>query len=242
MQNAIRTIRTLLPNTSSITQEQIGQAVDTALAIPQYSALNRERLIREVEALFNIRVENYRIIESHERRLPWIKDNKASIEWGFWKRYKDELQIEKGFADATIGHIDRLTDRILDGVFDPRIEAIIDKRGLVVGQVQSGKTSNYTGLICKAADAGFKMIIVLAGIHNNLRSQTQLRLDEGFYGLDTQHQRAFHNNNIWIGVGNRDQSKIAHSLTSSLESGDFTAGAADGLGLNFNTNPASFRI
>lgn len=46
--------------------------------------------------------------------------------------------------------------------------------------MQSGKTANYTGLICKAADAGFNFIIVLAGIHNNLRSQTQSRIDEGF--------------------------------------------------------------
>ena len=60
-----------------------------------------------------------------------------------------------------------------------------DRRGLVVGHVQSGKTSNYTGLICKAADAGYKIIIVLAGLHNNLRSQTQIRLEEGFLGYET---------------------------------------------------------
>ncbi len=109
---------------------------------------------------------------------------------------------------------------------------------MVVGQVQSGKTANYTGLICKAADAGFRMIIVLAGIHKNLRSQTQLRLDEGFLGFDTQHQRAFQQNNLWIGVGEPKSNRhlIAHSLTSSLDNGDFNAGAANSLGLNFNTN------
>ena len=51
--------------------------------------------------------------------------------------------------------------------------------GLVVGQVQSGKTGNYIGLACKAADAGYKLIVILAGIDNSLRSQTQLRVDEG---------------------------------------------------------------
>ena len=110
----------------------------------------------------------------------------------------------------------------------------IDKKGLVVGQVQSGKTSNYTGLICKATDAGYKLIIVLAGLHNNLRSQTQLRLDEGFLGFDTQHERAFRENNLWIGVGRLDQNSVAHSLTSSLS--DFNAGAANAIGINFNTN------
>ena len=49
---------------------------------------------------------------------------------------------------------------------------------MVVGYVQSGKTANYIGLINKALDAGYKYIIVLAGIHNNLRSQTQSRIDE----------------------------------------------------------------
>ncbi len=58
---------------------------------------------------------------------------------------------------------------------------------MVVGQVQSGKTANYTGLICKAVDAGYKLIIVLAGMQNSLRSQTQLRLDEGFLGFDSQY-------------------------------------------------------
>src|SRR5690606_4025242 len=63
-----------------------------------------------------------------------------------------------------------------------------DRRGIVVGQVQSGKTGHYTGLICKAADAGYKLIVVLAGMHNSLRSQTQLRLDEGLLGFDSQYQ------------------------------------------------------
>ncbi|NCC74684.1 MAG: endonuclease, partial [Sphingobacteriia bacterium] len=91
---------------------------------------------------------------------------------------------------------------------------------------------------CKAADAGFKMIIVLAGIHKNLRSQTQLRLDEGFLGFDTQQERVNRNNNLWIGVGEPKSNRhlIAHSLTSSLDNGDFNAGAANALALNFYTN------
>ena len=61
--------------------------------------------------------------------------------------------------------------------------------GMVVGQIQSGKTANYTGLICRAADAGYRLIVVLAGVHNNLRSQTQTRLDAGFLGMDTQRRQ-----------------------------------------------------
>lgn len=236
IQEAIRTIRTLLPSTGSVLNEQIESAVDLALSIPQYSGIDRNSLIREIQSLYNIRMDDFRIIETSERRKPWISERKAFINWNFWNRYRDYLQIEKNFSNSIINQTDRLTDRILDGLFDPTINAVISKYGLIVGQVQSGKTSNYTGLICKAVDTGYKLIIVLAGIYNNLRSQTQLRLDEGFLGFDTQYQRAFDRNNIWIGVGRINKNSVAHSLTSSLDKGDFTAGAANSLGINFNTN------
>jgi hypothetical protein len=236
MQQAIRTVRTLLPQAGSVTAGQIETQVDIVLSIPQYCDIDRAALIREVQSIFNIRIDDFRVIESAERRRPWINAHKASVDWTFWNRYREYLHTEKNFAEVVVNQIDRLTDRTLDGLFNPSINGAIIKYGLVVGQVQSGKTSNYTGLICKAADAGFKLIIVLAGIHNNLRSQTQLRLDEGFLGFDTQHQRAFDRNNMWIGVGRVGRNAVAHSLTSSLDRGDFTAGAANSLGINFNTN------
>ena len=81
--------------------------------------------------------------------------------------------------------LDSVTDRILGFLENPEKQGIWDRRGMVVGHVQSGKTANYTGLICKAADAGYRVIIVIAGIHNNLRNQTQTRIDEGFIGFDS---------------------------------------------------------
>lgn len=234
IQQALRTIRTLLPANGSVSIKQIEDAVMTTLAIPQYSGIDKETIIREVQSIYNIHVDDFRVIESSERRRPWVNDKKSSVSWNFWGRYRDYLSVEKNFANTVINQLDRLTDRTLDGLFDPTVNAVIDKKGLVVGQVQSGKTANYTGLICKAADTGFKLIIVLAGVHNNLRSQTQLRLDEGFLGFDTQHERAFRENNLWIGVGRIDQNSIAHSLTSSLS--DFNVGAANSIGINFNTN------
>ena len=55
---------------------------------------------------------------------------------------------------------------------------------MVVGNVQSGKTANYLGLICKAADAQYKVIIVVAGMLEDLRKQTQIRLEEGLVGVN----------------------------------------------------------
>ena len=105
--------------------------------------------------------------------------------------------------------------------------------------MQSGKTSNYTGLICKAADAGFKLIVVLTGMHNNLRSQTQLRLDEGFLGRDTFTERIYRENGKPFGAGYILQTKklVAHSLTSSKESGDFKTAIADQF-MGFDTEEA----
>ena len=236
LQQAIKTIRIFLPTISAVTLQQIEDAVDQVLFIPNYANLDKATLIREVQAIYNIRVDDFRIIEAAERRMPWINENKSKITWNFWNRYREYLQYDKNYPENILTQLDKLTDRTLDGLFNPNFKDGISKYGLVVGQVQSGKTSNYTGLICKAADVGFKLIIVLAGIHNNLRSQTQLRLDEGFLGFDTQHQRAFDQNGIKIGVGRISQSGIAHSLTSSLDNGDFTLGAASSLGINFNTN------
>lgn len=82
-----------------------------------------------------------------------------------------------------------LTDKILGLLHDPHDPSDWDRRGLVIGHVQSGKTANYIGLLTKAADAGYKFIIVIAGIHNNLRTQTQGRIDEGFVGRDSSADR-----------------------------------------------------
>src|SRR3954463_12555974 len=106
---------------------------------------------------------------------------------------------------------------------------------MVVGDVQSGKTSNYSGLICKAADAGFSAIIILAGMHNNLRSQTQERIDTGFLGFDTERNMKYDNENRFIGVGLLNQSKFRNlpgmALTTSKAQGDFKKSIAESLGL-----------
>lgn len=238
IQQALKTAKTLLPLSGSVTMQQIEVAVMNVMSMPVYQEVNRDELFRELQVFYNIRMDDFRIIEADERKRPWLNVWKAdkAHQWVFWERYRNYLQSEKNFANEVVGQLDKLTDRTLDGLFDPAENIGLHKYGLVVGQVQSGKTANYTGLICKAADAGFKLIIVLAGIHSNLRSQTQLRLDEGFLGFDTQHQRAYDRNGIKIGVGNLNPDAVAHSLTSSLEQGDFTASAANSLGINFSTN------
>ncbi|MFI9326175.1 Z1 domain-containing protein [Kitasatospora sp. NPDC052868] len=79
--------------------------------------------------------------------------------------------------DAALHGLDDASTKVVS-MLDHPLESTFSTRGLVVGYVQSGKTTNFTALIAKAADAGYKFFIVLAGMHNGLRRQTQLRLQD----------------------------------------------------------------
>ena len=88
----------------------------------------------------------------------------------------------KSWPVEVIQEIDNTTNKILEFLGNPKSSEPFDKRGLVLGYVQSGKTANFTGLINKAYDLGYKLVIVLSGMHNDLRSQTQIRLEEEVVG------------------------------------------------------------
>lgn len=240
---ALNVCRAIITEKTSVTDEEIRNAIEQCSSIPLFSVIDKVQLKIDLMKLYNVRQEEYKILFDNERNDPWLKSFKAKRhrdDWKFWNRYISYLQSEKKFAPKVIDGIDRLTDDILDKLYDPTIRDVIniDKKGLVVGQVQSGKTANYIGLICKAADAGFNVIIVLAGIHNNLRSQTQHRLDEDFLGFDTEHERAWHiNGTNRIGVGIMDNNNTAISITTIKS--DFKKSLADGAGgINFDvSNP-----
>ena len=218
---------------------EINNAINDVKTI--YKDIDENALKDELLAKYSTKVDSHQILEGKDRRKPWLKQFRADKKsnWNFWNRYKDYLSKDKNFSGAAISQIDSITDDVVDHLFNPQIKNIeIDKKGLVVGQVQSGKTANYTGLICKAADAGFGIIVVLAGIHNNLRSQTQNRLDEGFLGFDTQFSRKADAGKFYkIGVGKYTEyhGAVANSITTSAEKGDFTKKSADSLGINFET-------
>ena len=116
--------------------------------------------------------------------VSWLPDRKPTIEWSRWKTYK-QWMLNQGRSPKVMDTMDQLTDQILDFVGDPTKEGQWSRRGLVIGDVQSGKTATYLGLFNKAADAGYRLIIVLAGNTESLRQQTQSRVDEGFIGRDS---------------------------------------------------------
>lgn len=157
----------------------------------------------------------------------WWQDHKKTIESQFWTRYYNYL-IQKGWDRGAIDiGIDNTTDKVLNAMANPLLNIEEERKGVVVGYVQSGKTAHYIGLINKAVDAGYKIIIVLAGMHNNLRSQTQSRIDEEVLGFETStkylsEQVELIKNEIGVGVGARSKTDFyVQPLTSRDENGDF---------------------
>lgn len=174
-----------------------------------------EQLARDIEERFGITMGLGAMVDDESFR-PWLDEAKASIDPFYWDRYK-KLLHKNGLPQDVITTTDELTDRILGRLGNPGLDEKWDRRGMVVGHVQSGKTANYTGLICKAADAGYRLIVVIAGIHNNLRNQTQERIDEGFIGRDTGRLATQgKKGNRAIGVGLFDDRHVPVGLTNTL--------------------------
>lgn len=136
---------------------------------------------------------------------PWLASRKRDVDWGRWLAFK-QLQLQQCRPLNVIDKTDELTDTILDLAGDPNKPGSWARRGLVLGDVQSGKTATYLALFNKAADAGYRLFILLAGNTEVLRQQTQARLDEAFIGRDSSNQAPRRGTNVTpsrhIGVGN----------------------------------------
>ena len=224
----------LLPSTGGISEEEIVGAVERTMGLIPLHDDERDQLIRDLQAAYTVTVGEAGALDGGGDHVEWLADRRSDIDWNLWTRYMRYLQEAKGFPPPVVNRLDDVTDQILHRLEDPRRAGGWDRRGMVVGHVQSGKTANYTGLICKAADAGYKVIVVLAGVDDSLRSQTQLRLDEGLLGFDTQQRRNYDQANSRIGVGRLSGAVLypVNSLTSSAQKGDFKKTTARQIGVN----------
>ena len=155
----------------------------------------------------------------------WLPARRAETEFFFWERYKKYLEEEKQWNPRVTANLGKISDEILDLCGDPE-EPYFAVRGLVLGDVQSGKTANYTAICNKAADVGYRVIIVLAGMQENLRKQTQERLDAEFSGRRSDSFLDPTAKNTAVGVGRHSASgtkKGVASFTSVTK--DFDSGA-----------------
>ncbi|MDH6226815.1 Z1 domain-containing protein [Streptomyces sp. MJP52] len=115
---------------------------------------------------------------------PWyMLDGKPARPHFYWRAYENLLRT-KGWPEDAIASLDQAARSIVERLADPTRNDPYGARGLVVGYVQSGKTANFTGVIAKAIDAGYRLVIVLGGTLNLLRGQTQRRLDMELIGQE----------------------------------------------------------
>ena len=204
----------------------------------EFALVDRDALVDELIRRSSRTVGKNATLSSGEDHIAWL-DAERKKDWTYWQRYSEymETRIPWKALDA----LDLATDEVLSQLEDPTREGAWDRRGMVVGHVQSGKTGNYTGLICKAADAGYKIIIVLAGLHNNLRSQTQIRLDEGFLGFATIAD-ADELPAVGVGLIDKDLSVRPNAATNRSDKGDFNTVIASRMNVSPEQRPWLFVV
>ena len=166
-------------------EAQIDAALD-GIAIPlRVPADVRAEARNLLHARFRIRMDLGDTLVGAEEHVRWLDGRRSAITPFYWKRYRD-LLLKGGWSPLVAATLDRSTDDLLELLGDPAASGEWKRRGLVVGDVQSGKTASYAALICKAADAGYRMIVLLTGTLENVRRQTQERLDAAFVGFDSR--------------------------------------------------------
>tara|TARA_B100000315_G_scaffold117012_1_gene107288 strand:- start:3132 stop:5936 length:2805 start_codon:yes stop_codon:yes gene_type:complete len=212
-----------------VTPEEINDFIDRMKSAFPGENIDKEKLFAKLESIHTVTIDKSILTledkEGHERwfnvstNLPIHRE----FDWHFWDHLKIYLESHKERPSSVVENLDRLSSEILSRLEDPLRTGTWDRRGMVMGSVQAGKTSNYTALICKALDAGYKLIIVLAGVHNNLRSQTQDRLNEEILGYDLDRVQRLTGQEKRIGVRRIfPNHNMVTTLTSSSQNGDFS--------------------
>lgn len=190
------------------------------LGIPDSANLHEDewfRMIRDLEMHFDVKMDKGFLIQGEDQQKRdttwWTNKGKSDSPLFYWSRYKE--LINNAYPPDVIRTIDVDTDVVMNNIANP-IESKFDCYGMVVGHVQSGKTANYSALISKAIDAGYKFVIVIAGGINNLRNQTQIRINEAIIGFQ---------NGLPVGVGRLGDAKNSNkpsSLTTEIQDFDKT--------------------
>ena len=178
----------------------------------------KKRLFTDIEYQFKItHAKGSAIFDNYDQNRDWYSNDNVANPY-YWSRYKKLLLANPSFNIRSINLLDEDTlPNIMNCLGNPadKFEGQRFRRGLIIGDVQSGKTATYAGLICKAADAGYKVVILLAGITESLRQQTQERIDESIIGITYKRQgKNVVSSKIGVGLDNKELK--ATSFTSCV--------------------------
>jgi hypothetical protein len=154
------------------------------------------------------------LVDSNNLPETWLYNRKENTPLDHFNRYKEYLRNDD-FPEDAIEKMEKSTEKILSYCADPenRSRSLnTKKKGLVIGDVQSGKTANYLALINMAADYGYKLVILLSGLTDSLRIQTQKRIDGGFVGAKSDSIGS--DFELYMGVGTSEERHYAIPMTN----------------------------
>lgn len=136
--------------------------------------------IREFKSVYFVDMDPSQSLTKKDSRNWLTEDRRNRLPKDYINRYLRYMQY-LGRSQRVLNELERSSESILGKLGDPQAGPFY-VRGLVVGSIQSGKTGNFNAVINRAIDAGYNLIIILSGIMEDLRSQTQLRLETEVIG------------------------------------------------------------
>ena len=156
---AVSIIETVTPN--DLSKPKIIAAVERALkTLDQPKDYDyKDKLILQLLEAFTVKSSSHAIIRGSSDHREWYEPSKKQRP--YWDTYREYIKNDLQFSVDAVAAMDKTTDLIMKNIENPEREGIWDSRGLVVGSVQSGKTSNFIGFINKAIDSGYVEITLL---------------------------------------------------------------------------------
>ncbi|MFJ9501558.1 Z1 domain-containing protein [Brevibacillus centrosporus] len=239
-------INTKYPEAPPSEEEFMAEANALRAAFP-VSDEEFEQIVRNLKASLVITMDVGVYISGRSSdHQSWLPGRRADIDFYYWNRFKRYLEEVKGWNTRVTANLETVANEIVDLLGDPRSSKPWQRRGLVLGDVQSGKTVNYTAICNTAADTGYKVIIVLAGMMENLRMQTQKRLDKEFAGRLSKDLLRLKGKqevrNVFDGVGKIDSSKRISAFTTVLYDFNMSILNSNDLTLRNISEPALFVV
>lgn len=197
-----------------------------ALVTPELSAQEIEQVVNELTVRAAVtQTSDFGVHDSSF--APWLATRKPETTTNHWDCYFRLLQ-DKGWAPKVVQALDRQTDDVVDLLGDPLKTGSWHRRGLLMGDVQSGKTATYLGVLNKAIDYGYKLIVIIGGHTNDLRSQTQTRVDSDLTGKNSTYLEDHMNptgEQLRIGIAKLDKNIADHFNVMTTVKSDFSASA-----------------
>ncbi len=174
-----------------------------ALLFDDLSAIEIGEVLQELTLENDVKMEPGDSIVDNATFKPWIAQRRGDTETPRWDAYK-RLLISRDWEENVIRTLDAQTNDVVELLGDPmQVDGKWPRRGLLMGEVQSGKTATYLGILNKALDYGYRVIIVIGGHTEDLRQQTQTRFDTDLLGIDSETWDDGINNAAirYVGVG-----------------------------------------